>query len=259
MRSLLTTAVLATVALTVSLPTARAQTSISLGASTKSLVFSTTKYSRSLDLNLGTLCPGSTNFCRASGMGDSGYFVIVGSSSLKLSEAAKGWSVSESGPLTFEFCSSVDCRSGRGRHARGNTVFLTGSLKLVDLELLPGSKNGAFDYVLVATLDGLKGPLANEFNSRDGQLDLNIQLNEDLSALIGHPSAFNRFGGWWGGEDPHHRLCAPISGGSLSVDPTPEPSSILLFGSGLLALGGVLRRRKSRTPRDVRIQSRPSR
>jgi hypothetical protein len=111
----------------------------------------------------------------------------------------------------------------------------------VDLELLPGSKQGAFDYVLVATLDGLKGPLASEFNSRDGQLDLDIQLNDDLSSLIGHRSVFKRFGGW----------CAPISRGSLSVDPTPEPSSILLFGSGLLALTGILRRRRARPPRDM--------
>jgi hypothetical protein len=166
MRSLLTTVVLATVALTVSLPTARAQTSISLGASTKSLVFSTTKYSRSLDLNLGTLCPGSTNFCRASGMGD-------------------------------------------------------------------------------------KGPLASEFKSHDGLSDLNFQLNEDLSGLIELPSVFNRTGGWWKREYPRHTPYAPISGGSLSVDPTPEPSSIVLFGSGLLALTGILRRRRAHPPRDM--------
>jgi hypothetical protein len=167
MRSLLITVVLATVALTVSLPTARAQTSISLGASTKSLVFSTTKYSRSLDLNLGTLCPGSTNFCRASGMGD-------------------------------------------------------------------------------------KGPLASEFKSHDGLLDLNLQSNEDLSGLIELPSVFNRTGGgWWKREYRHHTPYTPISGGSPSVDPTPEPSSIVLFGSGLLALTGILRRRRAHPPRDM--------
>jgi hypothetical protein len=31
--------------------------------------------------------------------------------------------------------------------------------------------------------------------------------------------------------------------GSGTVDPTPEPSSMLLFGSGFLAFGAILRRR----------------
>lgn len=253
MRSLLTTAVLATVALTVSLPTARAQTSISLGASTKSLVFSTTQYSRSLDLNLGALCPGSMNFCRASGMGDSGYFAMVGSSSLKLSEAAKGWSVSESGPLTFEFCSSVDCQAGGGNHGPGNTVFLSGSLQLVDLQPLLGSESGPSDYALVGTVDDLKGPLAREFKSHDGRLDLNLQLNENHFSFLGQSFAFNRTYRRWRGEDPLGRQCAPRPGGSLSVDPTPEPSSLILFCTGLLALGGVFRRRHSHPAQSVRI------
>src|ERR1035441_318690 len=38
-------------------------------------------------------------------------------------------------------------------------------------------------------------------------------------------------------------FCCTIAGGSPDCGPTPEPSSILLFGSGILGLAGVLRRR----------------
>lgn len=131
-----------------------------------------------------------------------------------------------------------------GTNGGTGRVFLSGSLKLVDSELLRGSKQCAFDYLLVANLDRVMGPLASEFKSRSGQLDLNILLNEDLSALAGRRTDFNRPGDWSKGEDLNHRLCVGISGGSHSVDPTPEPASILLFGSGLFVLGAALHRRK---------------
>jgi hypothetical protein len=97
---------------------------------------------------------------------------------------------------------------------------LTGHVTLVSFTQT--HQSGTFNDTLVAnvTVTSATGSLA----SNSGNLILSLNL--------GSPNAIDN-------------LCGPtkITNGAGTLYLTPEPESLLLFGSGLLALGGSLRRR----------------
>lgn len=252
MRSLMVAVALA---ITVAPMVTSAQTEITLGARTNFVDFSTSGSPGPLNHILGSPCPNSSKSCKTSSFGDRGYFAVTGTPLITLSDAPRReGSLDESTLLTFAACSDGNCRSGKGRNAVQNAVFFSGSLDLVELVELGDPKKDASDSSWgPAFFDPRGGAHGDDSKSKAGLLDLSIGLKEDFSGIGVQPFDHKRVGEPWRERDRHRRHCPPVSGGSPLIDPTPEPSSILLFGTGLLALMGILRRR--RTPADPRSLS----
>jgi len=228
MRNLVTTMATLVVALIFGSPIASAQNTINLMSSASTLTFAGESSASSIGLTLGALCPNQgQGLCKAEETGGpSGHYTITGSAAITLTltnSAAGQWSVSQTGPLTFSFCSELGCAGV------GNTIYLSGDLRLESLVQSPGAKQGTFNYAEQLNLTNLTGTLAASWGS-GGTLDLNLRFTShtNIESLLN--------------EDSTHKVRnVKIGGGTL--DPTPEPGSMLLFGSGLLALGMVLRRR----------------
>ena len=204
---------------------ARAQAPINLGVSAASLVFTGEGSSSTIGFKFGNVCPsGSPGLCIANEGATTGHYDITGTPTITLTStnlSAGTWTASQTGPLTFSFCSLAGC------HGVGNVVYLTGNLQLVDLVQTPGAKVGTFNYTGTENLTDLTGTLASSFGS-SGALSLNLQFasTKNIELLLNDT---NKITG--------------VRIGSGTVDPTPEPSSMLLFGSGFLAFGAILRRR----------------
>jgi len=205
--------------------TAKAQAPINLGVSAASLVFTGEGSSSNIGFAFGNVCPnGSPALCIANEGATTGHYDITGSPTITLTLAnlsAGTWTASQTSPLTFSFCSTTGC------HGLGNVVYLTGNLQLVDLVQTPGGNTGTFNYTGTENLTDLSGTLASSFGS-SGVLSLNLQFSsrKNIESLLNDT---NKITG--------------VRIGSGTVDPTPEPSSMLLFGSGFLAFGAILRRR----------------
>jgi len=109
------------------------------------------------------------------------------------------------------------------------TGFTTGSLvATVDLTSFKQSGGvGIFNNSFIAnvTVTSASGSLAG-YSGVDGKLILTLILQNGTSI-----------------DDLGMGNSSGIFGGTGFMLPTPEPSSLLLFGTGLLALGGGLRRR----------------
>ena len=205
--------------------TAKAQAPINLGVSAASLVFTGEGSSTTIGFAFGNVCPsGSPGLCIANEGATTGHYDITGSPTITLTLAnlaAGTWTASQTGPLTFSFCSTTAC------HGVGNVVYLSGDLQLVNLVQTPGANTGTFNYTGTENLTDLTGTLASSFGS-GGILSLNLQFasRKNIETLLNDT---NKITG--------------VRIGSGTVDPTPEPSSMLLFGSGFLAFGAILRRR----------------
>jgi hypothetical protein len=213
------------IALVAGSTTVRAQAPINLGVSAASLVFTGEGSSTNIGFTFGNVCPsGSPGLCIANEGATTGHYDITGTPTITLSlvsSVAGTWTASQTGPLTFSFCSNAGC------HGVGNVVYLSGDLQLVNLSQTPGAKTGTFNYTGVENLTDLTGTLASSFGS-GGILSLNLQFasSKNIETLLNDTNTIKG-----------------VRIGSGTVDPTPEPSSMLLFGSGFLAFGAILRRR----------------
>ena len=218
--------------LAVSLPLA-AQSGISLeGGPGQTVTFTGQGHGTStVGVTLGT-CSGQQ--CSLTGMetgygslSSSGNFDITstaGSITLANTSTAGLYSVTSTAPINFNLTGSANGQSG---------TLLTGSLNLVNFYQQPGPTNGSgsmvgsFNANMQANMTVTGGLLASAFSNAQAVLQLNVQFTA--------PIAISTL------EGTNGSLVAQLI--SSSITPTPEPSSLLLFGSGLLMLGGVLRRR----------------
>ena len=126
----------------------------------------------------------------------------------------------ECGRVLAEACDPVD-----DVRADGTITMLSGTLDLLSFVQSPGSKGGLFNYTGNANLTISGGSLASAFTSSNGILDLTIFFRSatNIESLLGNSG----------------RIGSQISSGN--VLPAPEPSSILMLGSGLMLAGGMLR------------------
>jgi len=216
---LITLSVLAVLAIAVS--TAIAQNQITLGGSTNSMTFTSTGSTTwSLSLPSGGLT-GSANGTGTLLSGPDPYTITQGSGvtikGTETSPTSNLWNISQSGALGF-------CYDGCGSGS-----LLTGNLSLLDLSQSSTGASGTFNDALKANL-ALTGGTLEKFFGSNAVLSISIDFAAPVS-LSGLATGAS--------------LGATISSAELYPTTTPEPASMVLVGSGLLLLGGLVRRRRT--------------
>lgn len=182
----------------------------------------------SVDLALGSCSSGTctvsgTAFGQgtlASGPADWSFTSTAGSLSLTQSGTAGVYNVVDSDPNGISFC-----YGGSGPVCDGS--LLTGKLDLLTIQQTAGTSTGTFNTYSIANLTDLGGSLKGAMGGA-GIVTVKINFNSstDLNALFFSEG----------------QISGTLNDGSIT--PTPEPSSMFLMGSGLIALGGFMRRRK---------------
>jgi PEP-CTERM motif len=192
-----------------------AQTGISLGASTTSGVTFT-------PTGMGNLSLADGLFGTAAGQGAlsgiTGFYSFAGGPVALTLVSSFGTIFADytaSGTLNFEITTGS---GGSG------TVLLTGTLSLVDL--IQGGSTGITNTSLLTSMTITGGTLAGDYSGGTGI----SQLILNLSGLPFLPSL--------GGA-----MATNLTSATLDPLTTPEPSSMLLYGSGLVLFGIMLRRR----------------
>ncbi len=196
----------------------KAQTTLqlSLGTSTGDLNVIGTG-GQTIDVNDRTCSGGTCTF--GNGSADttnpttSGTYVLTTPSAtaftLTATTVAGSYTVNQTTPVTLSYTSA-------GGTLTGNLVFLSATDG-------PVNGQGVSIVTLIGTLTVTGGTLASNAKSSTS-MTVNLALYNSLSSLIGGTST----------------MTAQVENGSI----TPEPGSIFLFGSGLLALGFLLRMRR---------------
>jgi hypothetical protein len=209
------------VAMTFGSSVAWGQNNISLNGTGSGIVNFAALGGGNLSLSLGA-CIGGANCIDGSASGNgvfgggspplNGFYEISGAAVDTLTLISAGlWNITGS-TFNFAFTQFAD---GLG------TNFLSGTLALVNLG--QSGSSGTLNTNFQANLTGLSGSLASLFTSSGGRANISLDLSTstDLSTLTSATGS--------------------IDHGSISQ--TPEASSMLLFGSGLLMAGGILRRK----------------
>ena len=217
----LTIAAVVAIGLMIGPASAAAQSQITLGGSTTSVIFQGTSSTSTLAVTLGGCSKAGA--CTIGGQafgtgsltsGPAPYAITstLGTITLTLVNAAAGlWDFAQSSKIGFGY-------------GPGGSL-LTGTLQLVNLSQTPGFNLAVANADLTVT----GGSLASVLQA--GLIDVTIRFGckTNLESMLGTNGHLN----------------GKISSGELV--PTPEPSSMLLLGSGLLAAGSMLRFLK-RTP-----------
>jgi PEP-CTERM motif len=220
-----------------------AQTQISFGNSSQNVSFqATSATSMNIGLGTGALCasPGFVGSdCTLSG---NAVFDDLGSYSFTTNTNGGTFTATNSGGTVFGINTPAGATSlFNFTGADGDN--LMGSVNWVDVA--NGSANPHFDGILNITFVAGDAAFHSAFATPTATFDL------ILSSLTCSPAPVNGTGTVNGGCNLENLFnsnftsvaSAPISSGQMAQ--TPEPASLLLFGSGLLACGAFIRRRRS--------------
>jgi hypothetical protein len=170
------------------------------------------------------VCIGNSLQGKATGegqfLGDNGFYTLSGGGVIGTLTSGPScivckWSLSGN-PIGFQFWS--------GQNQTG-TKWLTGTFQLVSMTQTRNINGVGFNQSLVINFTPTGGVLLADFVS-GGTIRLNVQFTTGKSIMT-LPKGQGRFG--W-----------VVDG---SVTPTPEPGTMALLGSGLLIVGGFLRRK----------------
>jgi PEP-CTERM motif len=223
--------------LLVSVASASAQTQISFGNSSQNVSFQSTNGS-SLNVGLGCTGNGFTGTpCILSGVipasdasfgADAGsyYFTTMEATSITASRSSLSQTVF---PMSMNGDTSTFVYSGRdGDKLTGNVTWTT---------VANGSRNPHFNGTLSSIIATGDGAFTNAFSGSSAVFDLilnQLQCNNAPASGCTLESLF---------ADSTSVGLDPVSGGQMTS--TPEPASILLFGSGLFVCVAFFRRRRS--------------
>lgn len=244
----LTSAAAGFLLLLVSVSSASAQTQISFGNSSQNVSFQSTNGST---MNVGLGCTGNGftgSPCILSGVipassasfgADAGsyYFTTTETTSMTASRSSLSQTVF---PMSMNGDTSTFLYSGSdGDKLTGDVTWTT---------VANGSRNPHFNGTLSNIIATGDGAFTSAFSGASAVFDLILnQLNCHSAPSINAPSNNASAGGGCTLEslfaDSSSVGLDPVSGGQLTS--TPEPASILLFGSGLFVCGAFFRRRRS--------------
>jgi hypothetical protein len=175
-------------------------------------------------ITLGPTASGSISFNGSGGNVSINLGTLVGGSAL-LPPGSDGYTMVQSGAISLSSTGSIfQANPIAFSYSNGSGGTLTGSLELVNFAQL-GSL-GLFNDNLVANLANLGGTLASNFGST-AVLDITVVVQNGANVW----NLFSSNGTDW----------AHISSGE--VVPTPETSTLVLFGAGLVAIGLLMLRR----------------
>lgn len=206
-------------AVTVGSMTALAQTSVSLSANSTNTVTITPLASPCSDCSLSVtfsvpFSSGNSAAGHGALYGQDGYYSLSGTVTLTWNGT---YYSAASTPINFSIYTNSN---GTGPD------LLSGTLTLVDLQHVGGK--GDTNIFSVGDMKITGGSWASSFPGNNGIATFYIALGTVNLGTLG--STLNT------------KLTT-----DNSLDPVPEPASIMLFGSGLLALGAMLRRRSLAT------------
>lgn len=182
---------------------AQAQMSIGLTSSGSNVLSFASTGSGGLNAALGGCTTGS---CSLSG-------AAAGTAAVK---SATSYAITSSGPISLS--------------GNGSGTFLAGATALIGSALKPASSSGT---IFTGTF-----PRLSLTQGANGQVELQAAANggaAGTTAITG-ASQHSLF-------SPRLQLPNRGAGTLVSASIVPEPASLLLFGSGLIGLGGVMRKR----------------
>ncbi len=205
-----------------------AQSQIFLGQSTQNVTFTGQGAGdpTEVGVQLGNCVAGT---CTLSGTGAGTGLLLSGPAAWSITSAQNSLFISETitpGVFSTSGPAVSFCYGGTGTC---NGSLLTGNLTLEALQQVSGTKTGEFNTFQLANLQVTGGSLASVFGGTNGVATISLKFagSTDLSLLFGTTNS----------------VSGPVDHGGIV--PSPEPASMALFGSGLLTLGGLIRRKLS--------------
>lgn len=222
---------------------------ITLGPGSQQITFftKTGQAAGTVSVDFGASC-GTNQYCltgpKAGTVPDNPYYMFEQTGAITLTYLGSGdWSVSQDNPLSF--CVGGGCAGGPG-----GSILMQGSVELVNFSqatggLIIGPVNANGGTRQISATDGSS---TGEFNSGLG-VNLVITNCSICSGSSGN-AVLNLTVAFANGEniasllDTHGSIRGNLQKAAITgFAPTPEPLSLLLFGSGLALVGSVIRRR----------------